>query len=381
MNSFLASSVPGSRQRRPIPALTGVRFVAAFYVVAFHSLPWLQQRFALPPVIRTFLGNGYLAVSLFFILSGFILTYTYEGQIKGLSNRIKFWEARFARIYPVYFLSLMLALWFERGLSTKAKIAVLMMVQAWNPRAPELMGAWNYPAWSLSVEVFFYLCFPFILPLMSRLSRRGLFWSIVILAMASVFLHSPIQGLGVLDRNSIVASYVPLPILRLPEFVLGMTVALTMLREELRGPIHGSPGRIYIALLSALILLSVPLGAWVSVVAVPFAMLVYELACGTTALTKFLSSRLLVILGSASYAIYLLQFPVRSYIRVFFSYALGHWGNWGSALTPLILVLVSILVFYGLEEPCRRALRNYFGRRSPNSRTEDSLASSRGLGV
>jgi peptidoglycan/LPS O-acetylase OafA/YrhL len=80
-------------------------------------------------------------VNLFFILSGFILAYTYDGQIEGKTNRLHFWEARFARIYPVYFLSLVLAFWFERGLSFGARTAVLLMVQAWNPRTPELTGS------------------------------------------------------------------------------------------------------------------------------------------------------------------------------------------------------------------------------------------------
>ena len=150
--------------------------MAAFYVVLFHGLPWLRQKFVVPRALETFLGNGYLAVTLFFILSGFILAYTYDGQIDGKTNRLHFWEARFARIYPVYFLSLMLAFWFERGLSLGTRLAVLGMVQAWDPRAPQLTGAWNYPAWTLSVEAFFYLCFPFLLPWMSRkLSTRVLF--------------------------------------------------------------------------------------------------------------------------------------------------------------------------------------------------------------
>jgi peptidoglycan/LPS O-acetylase OafA/YrhL len=118
-----------------------VRFFAAFYVVLFHGLPWLRQKYALPGSLQTFLGNGYLAVNLFFILSGFILAYTYDGQIEGKTNRLHFWEARFARIYPVYFLSLVLAFWFERGLSFGARTAVLLMVQAWNPRTPELTGS------------------------------------------------------------------------------------------------------------------------------------------------------------------------------------------------------------------------------------------------
>jgi len=380
VNSPVLNSDGLSRHRRALPALTGVRFIAAFYVVVFHALPWLQQRFALPQTVHTFLGNGYLAVSLFFILSGFILTYTYEGQIEGKSNRIHFWEARFARIYPVYFLSLILALWFEPGLSLRAKIAVLAMVQAWNPRVPELTGAWNYPAWSLSVEIFFYLFFPFVLPWMSKLSRRWLVWLIAMLAAGSVLLHTPVQGLGISDKNSLLTNYIPLPILRLPEFLLGMAVGLKLLRREASGELSGSSARAYLAVLASIAVLSLPLGAWVSLVTVPFAVLVYELAVGRSLLARLLSTKLMVLLGSASYAVYLLQFPVRSWTRVFFSHVFPGWTNLGTALTPFILVLFSILMFCSWEEPCRKALRSYFAARKFSPTKMNSTASASNVG-
>src|ERR1700692_2961409 len=86
--------------RTSLPALTGIRFVAAIYVVVGHDLPWLEKRMAIPLPVRVFLSNGYLAVCLFFLLSGFILAYTYSQLPSGIRNYAKFWEARFARIYP-----------------------------------------------------------------------------------------------------------------------------------------------------------------------------------------------------------------------------------------------------------------------------------------
>ena len=137
-------------RRRELPALTGVRFLAAWYVVLFHALPGLAHRYPLPKLLGTFLSNGYLAVGLFFLLSGFILAYTYEGQIDGASGRTRFWEARFARIYPVYLLSLVLSYTLATSLPFGTRLAVLGMVQAWNPLNPDMAGAWNYPAWTLS---------------------------------------------------------------------------------------------------------------------------------------------------------------------------------------------------------------------------------------
>jgi peptidoglycan/LPS O-acetylase OafA/YrhL len=357
------SALPSlTHHRRALPALTGIRFLAAFYVVLFHGLPWLRQKFVLPQALQTFLANGYLAVDLFFILSGFILAYTYEGQIEGKTNRLHFWEARFARIYPVYVLSLFLAFWFERGLALGTRLAVLGMVQAWNPRAPALTGAWNYPAWTLSVEAFFYLCFPFVLPWMSRQSIRTLLWTMGALLALCIGLRAPIQGIGDWNRALPFMTVVPLPLLRMPEFLLGMAIGLRVLGYERTGRNSGSSLRAGVAVVCALVILSLPLGAWVSLVAIPFAVLVYELATGESLLAKFLSTKAMVLLGGASYAVYLLQFPVRSWTRVIFSHFPEKFARLGSPLTPLILVLVSIVVFKLWEEPSRRTLRSWFAR-------------------
>src|ERR1700679_4079883 len=91
---------------RSLKPLTGIRFFASFYVVVFHSRVGevcLQHGWY---AAGNFFQNGYLAVPLFFLLSGFILAYTYQGQIERRGDVRRFWEARFARIWPVYAVSL-----------------------------------------------------------------------------------------------------------------------------------------------------------------------------------------------------------------------------------------------------------------------------------
>ena len=118
-----------------------------------------------------------------------------------------------------------------------------------------------------------------------------------------------------------------------------------------------------VGVFAALLILGLPLGAWVSLVTIPFVVLVYELAIGDSVLAKLLSARFMVLLGSASYAVYLLQFPVRSWTRVIFSHFPEKLAHFGAPLTPLILILFSILVFKLWEEPSRRALRSWFAER------------------
>src|SRR3954470_9302060 len=94
--------------RVPLRALTGIRFFAAFHVLLLHTT--LRYLGHAPIWVQNIVGSGYVGVSLFFILSGFILTYSYspDGHAD-VTRKREFWAARFARIYPVYALGLLLA--------------------------------------------------------------------------------------------------------------------------------------------------------------------------------------------------------------------------------------------------------------------------------
>jgi peptidoglycan/LPS O-acetylase OafA/YrhL len=342
--------------------------LAAWYVVLFHALPGLAHRYPVPKLLQTFLNNGYLAVGLFFLLSGFILAYTYEGQIDGASGRTRFWEARLARIYPVYLLSLVLSYTFAASLPFSTRLAVLGMVQAWNPFNPDMAGAWNYPAWTLSTEAFFYLCFPFVVPWISRRSDRALFWLTGALLTVCVVGHTPVMGLGDWKNHAVfLERVIPLPVLRLPEFLLGLTMGLQFLRDQNAQDQNARdwtsrPLRVYPAVFATVAALSLSLGDWVSVVILPFAVLVYELARGGSWLAKFLSMRIMFLLGGASYAIYLLRLPVTTWARLAMFGLPARFVPFGELLVPMILILFCILVFRYWEEPARKTIRRWFAK-------------------
>src|SRR5215469_17881949 len=168
--------------RLRLPAVTALRFFAAFHVALFH----MNEMGAItsPHWLKTFAGIGYVGVSFFFVLSGFILVYTYAGRNIGLGE---FYQTRFARIYPAYLFSLVLTFpffyfgalkmhvpffYFAERHFTWASALVLLLLQSWVPQAAL---SWNAVAWSLSVEAFFYAIFPFALTRFAKLSRAVLF--------------------------------------------------------------------------------------------------------------------------------------------------------------------------------------------------------------
>src|SRR5258708_3693928 len=175
------SPTPNADSTRPrLVALTTLRFFAALHVVLFHMKvigilaggPWWYQNFA---------GIGYVGVNFFFVLSGFILVYTYAGP--PLNARL-FWQARFARVYPAYVLSLIVAAPFfffalrhldlpffawSKVHFAAACILTVVLLQAWVPQAAL---TWNSVCWSLSVEAFFYSVFPLLLRWYKSLSPR-----------------------------------------------------------------------------------------------------------------------------------------------------------------------------------------------------------------
>ena len=157
--------------RTPLPALTGLRFFAALAVAVYHL--WQYDAWNAPAWVERVVGHGSVAVTLFFVLSGYILTYRYvDGGGLSTSSR-RFWQARLARIVPVYVLGLVMSFPVVMALAKRSGVpvstemvkgaAALLMVQAW---WPDWALSWNPPSWSLSVEVFFYVLFPVVVLLL-----------------------------------------------------------------------------------------------------------------------------------------------------------------------------------------------------------------------
>ncbi len=355
--------------RPPLPALTGIRFFAAMYVVFFHShLPVALEQHHLPAA-ATLIRNGLLAVPLFFILSGFILSYTYESQIVLRGGMRRFWEARFARVWPLYVASLMLCTicMHTTPILLSHTLATMVMVQAWNPLNLGMGGSWNTVCWTLSTEALFYVVFPF---LQLWLERRRTWVLILTLAvMLALAIGFRIGGINYEDTRGIRG--VPLASLHLPEFIIGVCAGNLFLRQRsARNEIAGLnsvivPGKgliTYLALIGSIWLLCQAEGAWTAWTALSFAVLLFCLAAESSAISWLLSTPILLIGGQISYGIYLLQWPCKAEVNRICGRAHFYSIPGRFVIDCMALILLSALAFYAVEEPARRLIRSFFAR-------------------
>lgn len=349
--------------------LTSLRFFAALSVVTWHCV---QTR-----ALSATFSLGYFGVAFFFLLSGFILTYTYEAQFRDRlrwANVRAFYVARFARVYPLHLVAIPIAvacmalfgghaLWSDVDLHTRiaALIAQVLLLQSWIPQQAFYFGG-NGPSWSISVEAFFYAVFPLLAVALLRVFRRAA-PHVVLFAAGGLWLLEIVllwpQHAGVGDWRWYV-----FPPSRLADFVVGMLLAIAFTRSarERRWPLR--PGSIEMLAFAA-VFFSICFSPFVPV-AVRFAAwfmpassaLILTCAYQRGFVSRALSHPVLVRLGEVSFAFYLCHLAVIDVVRA----AVG-WEH--SLFMPLALggaLALSFALYHGVEQPLRTRLRAALAR-------------------
>ena len=316
-----------------LDALTGSRFVAAYAILILHGTAF---GYALPAWL-----NLSQAVSYFFVLSGFILGYRYP-ELPNRHAVARFYWARFARIWPMHFFCLMLSLtlvpasfWASAdALAWSILPLQALLVNAWIP-IERLVFGFNAPAWTISVEWFFYALYPLLILRWRATWAWKLAASALVLVALSFFARSAgLPAAAAADHPDQVSSLALLyanPLPRLFEFVLGMTMALAWHRFHDRIRLsRGIATALEISLLAAIgadlywaghrapewalalgpsfdwrVLTSTPLGTGACLLYAPLILL---LATGRGFAAKILARPLPVVLGESSYALYMLQY-------------------------------------------------------------------------
>ncbi len=362
--SLAHSKTVSAPRRTPLPALTGIRCFAALNLVFFHFAD--PHSFGpLSPVVN----GGYVSVSFFLLLSGFILTYNYADRAeRGLLTARTFWTARFSRLYPVYAFSLILSagtLAAEVTAHTRfdfrlGLILTPLLLQGWHPL---LTNFWNTPAWTMSTEAFFYLLFPWLIT--RRRPRRtrtlllllGAVW-MAGLVLPLLYMYINPDGDVHPDRYSYgvwMRALKFMPVQHLPSFLFGMT--LGFLNDKIRPE---SRKRLAVGISAfAVLYLVLCVGDRLPYVMMHDGLLmplfggVILCLAGRNLIARFFSLLPFITIGEASYCLYLLHFNLWTWLHdshVLEKTGLIVWDPW---ISYVLVVIAALLTKRLIERPVR----------------------------
>ena len=364
-----------------IKALTGLRIVAAMWVVLFHFRPLLWDASPrLKEDLAPLLDSGAQGVDLFFILSGFVLTWNYLDRIGPTwSTRatVHFLWLRLSRVWPVYLVTMHLAaVWIivtlhvgdfpspdAEKLTAIDYIRQLLMIQLWFEPFFD-RTSWDGPAWSISAEWLAYLLFAPAVLLIFRIARVSRARTLLMLA---VFAALPptvlLLGTGVL--------YTPwswLPRI-LAQFIAGALACAAVRRLRLTHGGRRAAGYTSVLLVAAIVgglyyFDAHPVAGMVDsggLMAVLFLPLVVAISVGIGSLPALLSSRPLVYGGQISFSLYMIHEPVHTVWNwAVQQYAIEMPKSTAKIVVVALIaaaVVLAMALYHFVEEPARRWMR------------------------
>lgn len=345
-----------------IEQLTFTRFIAALSIVIYHygKNVFLYNNEYLSFIFK----QANVGVSYFFILSGFVMIIAYKDK-----ENIIFFEYvknRLARIYPVYLLAifLILGIGLFREINYINLILSFLMLQAWIPEKALVI---NYPGWSLSVELFFYLSFPFLFNyIYKKFALRNIgFWIIL------CWLFSQIMFYLIVDTDLIKTYIYSIkdlhynPLMHFNEFLIGNLAGLYFI-YKLKDKRKNYFVHILFTLIVLLLLLKFPIGlnyhnGLLSVIFVPLIILI---SLSTDKLTRLFSNNIFIFLGEISFGIYILQAPIWTLftdyrMNKYFGFEKGSDLNLVFFVRLMILIIVSSISYLYFERPIRNIIKNF----------------------
>jgi peptidoglycan/LPS O-acetylase OafA/YrhL len=359
--------------KQDIKALTGLRGIAALYVMEYHA-NFIAYFHETNP-FEVFMCHGYQAVNLFFILSGFVMALTYGADFATgfeRENYFRFLVKRLGRIYPLYIVmtfvcmpKIVQRIGLQGALTWPHIAANLALIQTWG-----ICKSIDPTGWSISTELAAYLLFPFLTAILLfsrlRLAITGGLLALAALIFAAtrsdIAVHEPIVRPGALAVWDGTTLY-PL-LICLACFSLGLLVWRAWDAPGInRLAAHPATGLIAVA--ATILLLSFRISDVLTVLVM--AILIVTLATGKSPANFVLASPPVHWLGVISYSIYLVHWPILAAFEIPLHHALDH-GRLG-LLTPTICILtlatilLSALAHYLIERPGRTLSRRFLSRR------------------
>src|SRR5580658_9776763 len=430
-----AMTTAESARRRPdVPALTGLRFLAAFAVLLAHGLAAIVANDAPPQgaVYWLMQASGF-GMTLFFVLSGFVIHYNYAGLVSdgGPRGIAAFLWARFARLYPLFLLMMLIyvlvsqrhvAYWTGHPEQIDAIFQALpyflLSIQSWIYKVID--GGWlidairggSPPTWSISTEWFFYFAYPFIAWLILRARApaaillavgiwcvlwtwfsTGLYDRSPQIDAWAVGRFGPIAGMQNREDSFVRWLLYASPYLRIGEFVLGAITAqlyMALKRRDVTRRENTLGAAIFWAAALSILLVTyleyspdVPMTIFRKMnmnfaLAPSAALLVFCAARYQSAASRLLTSRPAIALGEASYSIYLVHSIVLiSAVKLTGNVVHGAAYNVVKLFVLLaIVVAISLLLYAYYEAPARSWLRRRWGSRPAPAAFADAAQSS-----
>ena len=341
---------------REIRSLTSLRGIASVWIMFLHGFDLfiviVPESFFVRPLIES---RG-MAVSLFFIMSGYVLGLRYLDKYKifNSAESLRFWFLRLCRIYPVHLLTLFICLLMvarkgwptDEGHSLSSFWSNIFLTHAWNQ---QFQLSWNYPAWAISSEWFAYLLFPFLAPLLSRLSERQSIEVVLVCTLVSIGVYNqhsnmPFQGL----------------VGMLPAFIGGVCLSKRFKPSE--STLFAVVGCVIMLAMVALPY-AIPSGFVRSFVYLP---LLYGLvaALGAAGNQSFgpLTCKPLLWLGEISYSVYMTHFISLTLISRFGPIDWIAGSNLVTRIVATLLIIMAVLggslvSYYVIERPARKYSR------------------------
>ncbi|MEU7413601.1 acyltransferase [Streptomyces sp. NPDC042638] len=345
------SSPPGALPS--LPSLTGLRWMAALLVFGLHVTNFGYFGGEAGRLVSWAFAPGATGVSFFFVLSGFVLTWSARPRDRVLA----FWWRRVARIYPVHLVTLAVAFVMAYTLTQQAQPTpkqalanALLLHSWWHPWWQTL----NPVSWSLACEAFFYASFPLLILLLRRLGARGC-TALGALAVVALLVLARADA-----HHWWSQSIYSFPAARLPEFVLGAVTARLVLLGRWRGP--GLEASLALAVIGYFLVPQATHGGYPATVCTitGFALLIPAAAVADLhGLPSLWRRRPVVRLGELSFAFYMIHLLV---LRASTS-LLGtkpHFGALpGVAVTTAVFCVslgLSWVLYEAVERPARRLL-------------------------
>ncbi|MBU6268009.1 MAG: acyltransferase [Sphingomonadales bacterium] len=335
-----------------LDALTGIRGIAAWSVVIYHLRTALTHQ--LPDWLMHVLAKGYLAVDMFFMLSGFVIWYNYAGKLEtgGWDAVPRFWWRRLARIWPLHGLVLAGFAVFALAIALRGRPLAdyplaqlplqLLLLQNWGLTS-EL--AWNVPSWSISTEMAAYVFFPLI-ALRSRWQELAppallLRTAIALILLAAMFL--PLGGIGV--------NLAQMGLWRcLVEFGLGNLLCLLWSHWRTHPNTAWLSGLACSAAVAAGIGFALPEVTWVPVA---FFTGLLALATGKGPIVRLLAATPLRTLGEISYSTYLAHYLLFILFKIVAADAQAQITLPALAVFVALLLAVSVALYQLVERPAQ----------------------------